>query len=588
MKNLKIFLAVIFTAFSVCGYAQTNVNAQSVRFTPGKDTATFSPQPNGTLLSGNSGQLWYKNATQWIKISNQSGSSGWPLTGIGTLTGAVNMVSNARRQYLFNGSWTATANYDYNWNFAGSFTGRASQTNDLLWGYKFQPTLTRGASSPNQTLTGVLIQPVFAGSGDLNNYGLTVVDGKVLFKNGGKYAPSIGAGVEIQDSTHNANGADMDFYAPLATVVNDRIYELHGYNNNSLGVKTQMVADFAENVSNTSGAEGGRRLMNITTNGTLKEYFNAQPDGSSNVTLALVSSGATSGKRVLFNGTNYSLTLGQVPSATSYLTTSNNPATQMLGGLANYSTNAASFGEWTIANDQSLSRAEGIGLLSMPSAFPTFNAFRPSGTALFSGSNKTGGMAIVMASSTGNIRWYTGGETASELRGTITAGGLWGWRQNTPTAYFHLGAGTATANTAPLKFTSGTVLATEEAGTVQYDGSNFWFNTTSTVGDRATISPTQLQLTLGAGTQSTLSTQGLTWNAAAGNVAITLTGTNNNIILQPSSGSTTGQAQLLSGNSNLGIKVSNNDLIFLVTRTSCSGAPTGAIANVAGVLNICP
>lgn len=43
-----------------------------------------------------------------------------------------------------------------------------------------------------------------------------------------------------------------------------------------------------------------------------------------------------------------------------------------------------------------------------------------------------------------------------------------------PTAYLHLNAGTATANTAPLKFNSGTNLTTPEAGAVEYDGSRLY------------------------------------------------------------------------------------------------------------------
>ena len=43
----------------------------------------------------------------------------------------------------------------------------------------------------------------------------------------------------------------------------------------------------------------------------------------------------------------------------------------------------------------------------------------------------------------------------------------------TPTAYLHLGAGTADANTAPLKLTAGTFLTTPEAGAIEYDGDHF-------------------------------------------------------------------------------------------------------------------
>jgi hypothetical protein len=55
----------------------------------------------------------------------------------------------------------------------------------------------------------------------------------------------------------------------------------------------------------------------------------------------------------------------------------------------------------------------------------------------------------------------------------------------TPTALFHLKGGTATAGTAPLKFTSGTILATPEAGVLEFDGSHLYF--TPTVGARKII-----------------------------------------------------------------------------------------------------
>jgi hypothetical protein len=50
----------------------------------------------------------------------------------------------------------------------------------------------------------------------------------------------------------------------------------------------------------------------------------------------------------------------------------------------------------------------------------------------------------------------------------------------TPTAYLHLKAGTATASTAPAKFTTGTMLATAEAGAVELDVGSFWMTPIST------------------------------------------------------------------------------------------------------------
>lgn len=50
-----------------------------------------------------------------------------------------------------------------------------------------------------------------------------------------------------------------------------------------------------------------------------------------------------------------------------------------------------------------------------------------------------------------------------------------------PTAYLHIGAGTASANTAPLKFTSGTNLTAAEAGAVEYDGKKLTVSSLGTV-----------------------------------------------------------------------------------------------------------
>ena len=61
--------------------------------------------------------------------------------------------------------------------------------------------------------------------------------------------------------------------------------------------------------------------------------------------------------------------------------------------------------------------------------------------------------------------------TNSTVRASIGAsGGLFVGGGTTPTALLHLGAGTAAANTAPLKFTSGTNLTTKENGAVEYNG----------------------------------------------------------------------------------------------------------------------
>ena len=74
-----------------------------------------------------------------------------------------------------------------------------------------------------------------------------------------------------------------------------------------------------------------------------------------------------------------------------------------------------------------------------------------------------------------NVLFFTGASGT----GTTIAGQV-GIAVNTPTARLHLVAGTATASTAPLKFTSGTNLTTAEAGAMEFNGTNLFFSPSTT------------------------------------------------------------------------------------------------------------
>jgi len=62
----------------------------------------------------------------------------------------------------------------------------------------------------------------------------------------------------------------------------------------------------------------------------------------------------------------------------------------------------------------------------------------------------------------------------------LDASGKLGIGTASPTAVLHLKAGTTTANTAPLKFTSGTNLTTAEAGAMEFNGTNLFFSPSTT------------------------------------------------------------------------------------------------------------
>lgn len=90
-------------------------------------------------------------------------------------------------------------------------------------------------------------------------------------------------------------------------------------------------------------------------------------------------------------------------------------------------------------------------------------------------SGGTGGNAMMYAGATG-FEIVTGSSVTSggTSRFQITNAGRASFGVGTPTAAVHIKAGTATANTAPLKFNSGTNLTTAEAGAVEYDGTEFY------------------------------------------------------------------------------------------------------------------
>jgi len=90
---------------------------------------------------------------------------------------------------------------------------------------------------------------------------------------------------------------------------------------------------------------------------------------------------------------------------------------------------------------------------------------------------------VVGVDNSGSDKFYIGlgtdPSTMSTSNITLT-GSAMGVMQTSPTAKLHLGAGTASASTAPLKFTSGTAMTTPEDGALEYHTSHLYFTVGST------------------------------------------------------------------------------------------------------------
>lgn len=91
--------------------------------------------------------------------------------------------------------------------------------------------------------------------------------------------------------------------------------------------------------------------------------------------------------------------------------------------------------------------------------------------------------------SAGGITFGTDTNLYRSGAGILNTDGKIGIGVASATAYLHIKAGTASANTAPLKFTSGTNLTSPEAGAMEWDGTNL-FITQTTGPTRKTIAYT--------------------------------------------------------------------------------------------------
>lgn len=117
-----------------------------------------------------------------------------------------------------------------------------------------------------------------------------------------------------------------------------------------------------------------------------------------------------------------------------------------------------------VANDQ-------IGFIN--SYAYSSGAIRTRANIIFIVDDTPSGTSIPMAVT------FAAGTTAATERMRIASTGNIGMRVTVPTAYLHIAAGTATANTAPLKLTSGTLLTAPEAGAIEFLTDNVYFTITT-------------------------------------------------------------------------------------------------------------
>ncbi len=148
-----LFILVLISAIKT--FAQPNGNFNTVRYKAGNDTATFSPQPNGTLLYGNSGKLLFKTSTYWKELAQLTPGvyPYWKTAGATTITTPT-----------VTGSWTLVGNQTLTGNLTGA--GDITRTGNI-------------ALTGNLTGTGNITR-----TGDLTLTGTTILTGYTSIQSG--------------------------------------------------------------------------------------------------------------------------------------------------------------------------------------------------------------------------------------------------------------------------------------------------------------------------------------------------------------------------------------------------------------------
>ena len=208
------------------------------------------------------------------------------------------------------------------------------------------------------------------------------------------------------------------------------------------------------------------------------------------------SAGMTTANNFIFGNSSNTTTLGGSSGLTIMSSSGTSPSTIQINPT---SPTGTSTGGIAIAAGTTYTQISGTrNIMDFPYGFaPTFgtavnNALTFTGTI-----NQTGGangivrsiydnrtitaaadfrsIEIAVNSSSAKGIYQSGSSTTNNFVGKTTFGAT-----TSPTALVLLAAGTATANTAPLKFTSGTNLSSVEDGAVEYDGSNYFGSVGST------------------------------------------------------------------------------------------------------------
>lgn len=179
----------------------------------------------------------------------------------------------------------------------------------------------------------------------------------------------------------------------------------------------------------------------------------------------------------------------------------------------------------------------------------------------------TGGANIIFNTPTPQASTNTTDNTPTTKMTLTGTGKLFIGGATTPTAVLHLAAGTATANTSPLKLTSGTNLSVIEDGAMEYNGTHLFFSIGST---RYQLDQQVAAVTSVANSDSTLTISPTTGNVVASlNLSHANVWTANQTVNLSAPASTAKISVIASDNT---VSTSNNAVLYAEIESNSTGS----------------
>jgi hypothetical protein len=489
----------------------------------------------GTTVSGTSGQVAYFDAT--TSVTGDAGliySAANKTLGINTTTtsGANLIIKNsqepARTTFLASQTFGAdTTNWTpgTGWTFNGTLAVATAATGDLTYttlpdtiisGRVYEITYTQSGYSSgtatialgnvtvaipkfNVTDNTILLLPTSATggfrittstyTGNLDNISIVEITGTapVIFAGQDDAAAILYNSLRMPNSTtlafgggggrttglrnnffglntglNNTTGANNNFFGNTAGTLNTT-----GSNNNFFGSSAG-----ASNTTGTNNNFFGLNAGNSNYSGASNNFFGNNV-GTSNISGSNNNFFGSSAGNKNLTGTSNNF-FGTSAGNSNSTGASNNFFGTSSGRNSKSSYNIA-IGDFALGNSNELDTLTGNSNIAIGQNAADNIRFAAAGNVAIGNSidlpNAEGSNQVVIK----NIIFATGASGT----GTTIAGSV-GIAVNTPTARLHLVAGTATASTAPLKFTSGTNLTTAEAGAMEFNGTNLFFTPSTT------------------------------------------------------------------------------------------------------------